>query len=69
MYHEHLGSIWKGEDVIPPTLLKVSEFEKKEAWKILNSRGVYGEFIVAIPVQPGNKSSGQLKIILPLSIK
>ena len=49
MYHEHLGSIWKGEDVIPPTLLKVSEFEKKEAWKILNSRGVHGEFIVAIP--------------------
>jgi len=49
MYHEHLGSIWKQDEVISPTSLKISEFEIDEAKKILISKGVYDDFIVVIP--------------------
>ena len=49
MYHEHLGSIWNENDVLPATLLKVSNYEQKMARNMLLDKIIFDEFIVVVP--------------------
>jgi len=49
MYHEHLGSIWNENDVLPATLLKVSNYEQKMARNMLLDKNIFDEFIAVVP--------------------
>ena len=49
MYHEHLGSIWNENDVLPATLLKVSNYEQKMAQNMLLDKNIFDEFIAVVP--------------------
>ena len=49
MYHEHLGSIWNENDVLPATLLKVSNYEQKMARDMLLDKNIFDEFIAVVP--------------------
>ena len=49
MYHEHLGSIWNENDVLPAPLLKVSNYEQKMARNMLLDKNIFDEFIVVVP--------------------
>lgn len=49
MYHEHLGSIWNENDVLPETLLKVSNYEQKMARNMLLDKNIFDEFIAVVP--------------------
>ncbi|SVB65256.1 uncharacterized protein METZ01_LOCUS218110, partial [marine metagenome] len=49
MYHEHLGSIWNENDVLPATVLKVSNYEQKMARNMLLDKNIFDEFIAVVP--------------------
>ncbi|MFL2982878.1 MAG: glycosyltransferase family 9 protein [Candidatus Neomarinimicrobiota bacterium] len=51
MYHQYLGKIWmdRENDDIPPTLLRLSNYELQESRKMLQNRGIMDDYIVVIP--------------------
>ena len=49
MYHKYLGSIYKSGDPLPETSLRVSQYEKIKAEKMIEDQGVKGRFVAIIP--------------------
>ena len=49
MYHQYLGSIYKSGDPLPETSLRVSQYEKTKAEKMIEDQGVKGRFVAIIP--------------------
>lgn len=50
MYHEHMGSLWDGDHgSIPPTLLRLSNGERKKGRRLLSDLGVMGDYVTVIP--------------------
>ena len=49
LYHYNIGPFWDMSHKIPPTLIKLSRFEKEKAKEILNAKGIKNDFLAIIP--------------------